>query len=43
MPDTPGQAIVDQLAEGMLRTLGIPAAEAARLAELPLPAIGARR
>ncbi len=43
LPEHPGQAIVDQLAEGMLRMLGIPAAEVARLAELPLPAIGARR
>ncbi len=42
-PEHAGQAIVDQLAEGMLRMLGIPAAEAARLAALPLPAIGARR
>ncbi len=31
------QALVDHLAEGMLRMLGIPAAEAVRLAALPLP------
>ncbi len=35
------QAVVDQLAEAMLRMLGIPAAEAARLAALPLAGIGA--
>jgi len=39
-PEYSSQAIVDQLAEGVLRMLGIPAAEAARLAALPLPAIG---
>jgi AcrR family transcriptional regulator len=38
-----GPALVDQLAEGVLRMLGIPAAEAARLAALPLPETGARR
>ena len=42
-PEHAGQALVDQLAEGMLRMLGIPAAEAARLAALPLPGIGARQ
>ena len=42
-PEHVGQAIVDRLAEGMLRMLGIPAAEAARLAVLPQPEIGARR
>jgi AcrR family transcriptional regulator len=42
-PAHAGQALVDQLAEGMLRMLGIPAAEAARLAALPLPETGARR
>jgi AcrR family transcriptional regulator len=42
-PEHAGQAIVDELAEGMLRMLGIPAAEAARLAALPLPETGARR
>ena len=39
-PEHAGQAIVDQLAEGMLRMLGIPAAEAARLAAIPLPETG---
>ncbi len=34
------QATVDQVAEGMLRMLGIPAAEAARLAAIPLPETG---
>jgi hypothetical protein len=38
-----GQALVDPLAEGMLRMLGIPAAQAARLAALPLPETGAPR
>ena len=42
-PEHAGQAIVDQLAEAMLRMLGIPAAEAARLAAVPLPETGARR
>jgi len=37
------QAIVDQLAEAMLRMLGIPVAEAARLAVRPLPEIRARQ
>jgi hypothetical protein len=36
-------APADQVAEGMLRMLGIPAAEAARLAAAPLPETGARR
>ncbi len=40
-PEHIDQAIVDQLAEAMLRMLGIPAAEAARLAALPLPEVGA--
>ena len=40
-PEDNDQAIADQLAVAMLRMLGIPAAEAARLAALPLPAIGA--
>jgi AcrR family transcriptional regulator len=35
------QAIVDQLAAAILRMLGVPAAEAERLAALPLPEIGA--
>jgi AcrR family transcriptional regulator len=39
-PEHAGQAIVDDLAEGMLRMLGIPAAEAAHLAAAPLPEIG---
>jgi AcrR family transcriptional regulator len=34
------RAIVDQVADGILRMLGIPAAEAARLAAVPLPDIG---
>ena len=42
-PEHAGQAIVDQVAEGMLRMLGIPAAEAALLAALPLPETGTRR
>jgi AcrR family transcriptional regulator len=42
-PQHVGRALVDQLAEGMLRMLGIPAAEAARLAALPLPETGGRR
>ena len=42
-PAHAGQALVDQLAEGMLRMLGIPAAEAARLAAAPLPETGAWR
>jgi AcrR family transcriptional regulator len=37
------RATVDQVAEGMLRMLGIPAAEAARLAAVPLPEIGGWR
>ena len=40
-PEDNDQAIADQLAVAMLRMLGIPAAEAARLAALPLPEIGA--
>jgi len=42
-PEHAGRAIVDQLAEGLLRMLGIPAGEAALLAAAPLPVIGARR
>jgi hypothetical protein len=40
-PEHVGQAIVDQLAEGMLRSLRIPAAEAARLGAVSLPEPGA--
>jgi len=40
-PDDVDQGIVDQLAEAMLRMLGVPAGEAERLAALPLPEIGA--
>jgi AcrR family transcriptional regulator len=40
-PDDFDEAIVDQLAEAILRMLGVPAAEAERLAALPLPEIGA--
>ena len=36
-PDRVNQTTVDQLAEAMLRLLGVPAPEAARLAALPLP------
>jgi AcrR family transcriptional regulator len=42
-PEHADPALVDQLAEGMLRMLGIRAAEAARLAALPLPEPGAAR
>ena len=34
------EALVDQLAEAILRLLGVPASEAARLASLPLPPMG---
>ena len=40
-PDDIDEAIVDQLAEAILRMLGVPAAESERLAALPLPEIGA--
>jgi AcrR family transcriptional regulator len=36
-PDRVNQATVDELAEALLRLLGVPAPEAARLAALPLP------
>ena len=36
-PDRVNQTTVDQLAEALLRLLGVPAPEAARLAALPLP------
>jgi hypothetical protein len=42
-PEHAGQAIADQLAESMLRMLGVPPAEATRLAALPLPEAGAWR
>ena len=42
-PEHVEEAVVDQLAEGMLRMLGIPATEAARLAALPLPVFGGWR
>ncbi len=42
-PQGVGEVIIDRVAEGMLRMLGIDAAEAARLAALPLPEVGARR
>jgi len=40
-PERVTEATVDQLAEAELRLLGVPAPEAARLAALPLPEIGA--
>jgi len=40
-PEDIDEPIVDQLAEAILRMLGIPAAEAERLAATPLPGIGA--
>ena len=40
-PDRIGQDAVDQLAEAILRLLGVPAPEAAHLATLPLPPTGA--
>jgi AcrR family transcriptional regulator len=39
-PERVTEASVDQLAEAVLRLLGVPAAEAARLAALPLPDTG---
>jgi len=39
-PDRITKTAVDQLAEAVLRLLGVPAPEAARLAVLPLPDIG---
>ena len=39
-PEDIEQAVADQLVEAMLRMLGIPEAEAVRLAALPLPEIG---
>ena len=39
-PDRITETAVDQLAEAVLRLLGVPAPEAARLAALPLPATG---
>jgi hypothetical protein len=39
-PERVEERSVDQLAEAVLRFLGVPAAEAARLAALPLPATG---
>jgi AcrR family transcriptional regulator len=39
-PDRIDESAVDQLAEAILRLLGIPEAEAARLAALPLPQTG---
>jgi AcrR family transcriptional regulator len=40
-PDDIDEAVVDRLAEAILRMLGVPAVEAERLAALPLPEIGA--
>jgi len=40
-PERVTEATVDQLAEAVLRLLGVPADEAARLAALPLPPIQA--
>jgi AcrR family transcriptional regulator len=40
-PERVDQAVVDQFTAGMLRMLGVPAAEAARLAAVPLREIGA--
>ena len=39
-PECVTEATVDQLAEAVLRLLGVPAPESARLAALPLPPIG---
>jgi AcrR family transcriptional regulator len=39
-PEDTDEAIVDQLAEAILRMLGVPAADAARIAALPLPVLG---
>jgi hypothetical protein len=39
-PERITEASVDQLAEALLRLLGVPAPEAARLATLPLPPTG---
>jgi len=39
-PERVSEASVDQLAEALLRLLGVPAAEAARLVALPLPPTG---
>ena len=39
-PDRVTEASVDQLAEAVLRLLGVPAPEAARLTALPLPPTG---
>jgi hypothetical protein len=39
-PERVSEATVDQLAEALLRMLGVPAPEAARLVALPLPATG---
>ena len=39
-PADTDEAIVDQLAEAILRMLGVPAADAARIAALPLPELG---
>ena len=39
-PERIDETTVDQLAEAELRLLGVPAAEAARLAALPLPDTG---
>jgi AcrR family transcriptional regulator len=40
-PGHTGEVLADQLAEAILRLLGVPAPEAARLASLPLPPLGA--
>ena len=39
-PERVSETTVDQLAEALLRMLGVPASEAARLVALPLPATG---
>ena len=39
-PERVTEAVVDQLADAVLRLLGVPAGEAARLAALPLPPTG---
>ena len=39
-PDRMNEQVVDQLAEAILRLLGVPAGEAARLATLPIPEQG---
>lgn len=41
-PERVSEATVDQFAQAVLRLLGVPGPEAARLAAFPLPSVGAR-